>query len=193
MSADQKLVVCGLANVRHALKTYRANALVSVLHPDLIPETPDGLPCANHFRLPIDDIEGPFPGLNHAVRQDVGALCDFAKKWHDGALGGASPSSAHSRGLVVHCFAGISRSTAAAYAMLCALNPTQSERKLANYLRSVSPAASPNRLIVELADQVLARNGRMIDAIKAIGSGSASAHVGPFALSANVEDVRYAA
>ena len=57
--------------------------------------------------------------------------------------------------MLIHCWAGISRSTAAAYVALCALNPHADERTLANRLRSASPQASPNPRIVALADAEL--------------------------------------
>lgn len=192
MAADQQLVVCGLSDVPRAVQVFKANALVSVLHPDLIPETPADVPASNHFRLHVDDIDGPFSGLTHATPDGVAALCRFAQQWRDGHLP-SGPGSARDRALVVHCFVGVSRSTAAAFAMMCAFNPAQPERKLANYLRSASPAASPNRLIVELADHALGRNGRMINAIRAIGAGSAAAKPSPFALAANLADMRDAA
>ena len=67
--------------------------------------------------------------------------------------------------MVVHCWAGISRSTAAAYTALCAINPEVSEELIAVRLRDASPTAYPNRLIIQLADAALGRNGRMVRAI----------------------------
>ena len=66
--------------------------------------------------------------------------------------------------------AGISRSTAAAF-VTCALSPDRSEASIAQALRRASPTAKPNIRIVALADDMLGRNGRMVDAITAIGPG----------------------
>ena len=52
--------------------------------------------------------------------------------------------------LVVHCYAGISRSTASAFVAVCALNPHRDEFAIARQIRAASPIASPNRLIVEI-------------------------------------------
>ena len=57
--------------------------------------------------------------------------------------------------LLIHCWAGISRSTAAAFITLCALNPDIEELELARALRRASPTAYPNRLLVALADEAL--------------------------------------
>ena len=90
------------------------------------------------------------PGEEH-----VGQLIDFALDW-----GGQGP-------MVVHCWAGISRSTAAAYTALCAINPEVPEELIALRLREASPTAYPNRLIIRLADDALGRRGRMVRAIEA--------------------------
>ena len=44
------------------------------------------------------------------------------------------------------------------------------ERRLnEDALRKASPTATPNQHLVALADDILGRNGRMVDAIRAIG------------------------
>ena len=95
------------------------------------------------------------PGEEH-----VEQLIDFALDW-----GGQGP-------MVVHCWAGISRSTAAAYTALCAINPGVPEELIALRLREASPTAYPNRLIIRLADDALGRRGRMVRAIESIGAAS---------------------
>ena len=68
--------------------------------------------------------------------------------------------------LLIHCYAGVSRSTAAAYAVACALQPEADELALAAALRAASPSATPNPRIVALADSHLGRQGRMVAAIQ---------------------------
>jgi predicted protein tyrosine phosphatase len=82
--------------------------------------------------------------------------------------------------LVIHCFAGISRSTASAFTIACALNPNRDEVTIARQIRAASPSAYPNRRIVTLADQVLTRNGRMVAALEAMGPGDMSVSGRPF-------------
>jgi predicted protein tyrosine phosphatase len=97
-------------------------------------------------------------------------ILDFAGNWD------------RSRPLVINCYAGISRSTASAYIIAAALSPKRDEAELANTLRAVSPSATPNPRLIALADQVLGRDGRMIEAIKAIGRGADAFEGTPFAL-----------
>lgn len=71
--------------------------------------------------------------------------------------------------LLIHCFAGVSRSTAAAYILACAHGGD--ELALAVQLRNLCPEATPNPLMVALADTILRRDGAMSRAIAGIGRG----------------------
>jgi predicted protein tyrosine phosphatase len=84
--------------------------------------------------------------------------------------------------MVIHCFAGISRSTAGAYVAACALNPERDEMQIAWDIRRASRTAQPNSRIVTIADRLLKRDGRMIRAIEAIGVGDAATEGHPFRL-----------
>jgi predicted protein tyrosine phosphatase len=84
--------------------------------------------------------------------------------------------------LVFHCYMGISRSTACAFASVCALNPRRDEANIAQALRRASPSATPNARIVSLADELLGRRGRMIAAIENIGQGVFGGEAAPFRL-----------
>ena len=84
--------------------------------------------------------------------------------------------------MVIHCFAGVSRSTAAAYIAACALSPKRDEFAVARSLRAASPTATPNARLVALADSALQRGGRMNGAIAAIGRGEECFEGTPFTL-----------
>ena len=87
------------------------------------------------------------------------AILDFGRRRDD------------QRALLIHCWAGISRSSAAAFAIACDRNPGF-ERDIAIELRRRVAVATPNRLMVRLADDLLERDGRMIEAIARIGRGA---------------------
>ena len=123
----------------------------------------------NHRRFSFNDITEPRPGLVAPNAEMIGALLDFGRGW-DGA-----------RPLLIHCWAGISRSCAAAFVLACDRNPGR-ERAIADELRRRAPFATPNRLMVRLADDLLARDGRMVAAIDAIGRGAEAPHGEPFDL-----------
>ena len=114
---------------------------------------------ANRLLLRFNDIVAPQAGLTPPSPADIETLIAFAQTWH-----GTAP-------LLAHCWAGISRSTAAAYIIACLHHAPGTEWELAQLLRRAAPEATPNRLMVALADDILRRDGQMIQAIAEIGRG----------------------
>jgi predicted protein tyrosine phosphatase len=104
------------------------------------------------------------------AQEHVERLIDFVGQWDR-----AAP-------MVVHCYAGISRSTAGAYVAACALNPARDEQQIAWDIRRASRTAQPNVAIVSIADRLLKRDGRMVRAIETIGPGHAAMEGDPFRL-----------
>ena len=75
-----------------------------------------------------------------------------------------------------------SRSTAASYIIACLHHAPGAERELAQLLRRAAPEATPNKLMIALADEILQRNGQMIRAIAEIGRGREAGCGTPFTL-----------
>ena len=69
--------------------------------------------------------------------------------------------------ILVHCHAGVSRSPAAAFILMCQRNDGR-EQEAATVLRKQARHAWPNRLMVEIADALLARNGRLVTALRSM-------------------------
>lgn len=164
------LHVCPLSRVRDTLDGSGARHLITLINRQTMLETPAGIEPANHLRLAFNDIVAPQEGLVHPCEAHVEELIRFATTWN------------RQGSLVVHCWAGISRSTAAAFITLCALNPDAPERLVAQRIRQESATASPNRLLVKLADDVLGRGGRMLSAVEAMGPAEPASEGHPFAL-----------
>jgi predicted protein tyrosine phosphatase len=153
-----KLIVCPLAQLDAALSLVPSHVL-TLLAPDAeIPSCP-GIAPAGRLVLSFNDINGPTEGLTHASRADIENLIAFAQSWR-----GPAP-------FVAHCWAGISRSTAAAYIIACLHHSPGTEQDLAEQLRRMAPWATPNPWMVALADNILGRSGLMTQAIAAIGRG----------------------
>jgi predicted protein tyrosine phosphatase len=136
---------------------------------DLV-QRPGNIRSENHLILGMDDITGPLHGYIAPADEHVTRLLDFVRGWDRSAP------------LVMHCYAGISRSTAGAYVAACALNPHRGEHAIARELRLASPTATPNFRIVALADRALGRGGRMTTAIEEIGRGVMAYEGDPFRL-----------
>lgn len=162
--------VCSLALMHQTVETVGARHVVTLMRKTDIITRPETIEEPNHLILSIDDISEPLDGYLLPAEEHVTRLIDFVGNWDRSAP------------LVVHCYAGISRSTAAAFVAACALNPRRDEVAIAKAIRHASPTASPNQRIVSLADRVLKRNGRMIQAVDAIGPAETAYEGVPFRL-----------
>ncbi|MBE9606973.1 protein tyrosine phosphatase [Acetobacteraceae bacterium H6797] len=162
--------VTPLSHLRQVLAASRAGHLISLLSVGAHAERPAQIPPARWLHLAMHDITEEREGYVAPSLAHVGAIIDFARGWKREAP------------LVVHCYAGISRSTAAAYIIAAALRPDWDEAALARKLRRLSPSATPNPRLVALADELLDRHGRMRAAIAAIGRGDEAFEGSPFAL-----------
>jgi predicted protein tyrosine phosphatase len=162
--------VCPLSKVDATVSAAGAERLISLLAAGTAMTRPAAIAEHNHLFLSLHDIAEPREGMTPPGEIHVRTLLDFAGRWD------------RSRPLVINCYAGISRSTASAYIIAAALAPKRDEAELAQTLRWLSPSATPNIRLVMLADGMLGRNGRMIEAIKAIGRGADAFEGVPFAL-----------
>jgi predicted protein tyrosine phosphatase len=66
---------------------------------------------------------------------------------------------------LIHCEAGVSRSTAAAFIVFAAVLGPGQERAALDATLAVAPDARPNRWMVRLADVELQRDGRLLAAL----------------------------
>jgi predicted protein tyrosine phosphatase len=162
--------VCSLARLHATVEETGALHVVTLLKDTDRVERPRTILEANHLVLGMDDISAPMDGYVMPGDEHVRRLIDFARGWD------------RRKPMVVHCYAGISRSTAGAYVAACALNPYRDEAAIAHELRRASPTATPNARIVSLADSLLGRAGRMMAAIDAIGRGEMAYEGIPFRL-----------
>ena len=162
--------VCSLARLYDTVDTTGARHIVTLLRLTDRVQRPSHIAAENHLVLSVDDISMPLDGHTLPAEEHVERLIKFVGTWDR-----ATP-------MVMHCFAGISRSTAGAFVAACALNPQRDEREIAWALRRASRTAQPNTRIVSVADRLLKRDGRMIRAVDAIGPGDLASEGRPFRL-----------
>ena len=162
--------VCSLARLQETVEDTGARHVVSLIGDEAMVLRPHGIRPEHHLRLRLHDIAAPLDGYIMPGEEHVADLIRFVRDWDRRAP------------LVVHCYMGISRSTASAYASVCALNPRRNEAAIAQALRRASPTATPNIRIVTLADKLLGRDGRMVAAIETIGRGVMADEAMPFRL-----------
>ena len=154
------IVVTPLSAVESAIAQYRPSHIVTLLSPEHMIDTPAAFPPERHLRLGMHDVAESWTSDCAPCVDHVRSLLEFGRGWT-----GESP-------MLVHCWAGISRSMAAAYILLCERLGPGSEERIAQTMRARAAHAFPNPLIVRLADQELNRGGRMASAVEAIGRGA---------------------
>jgi predicted protein tyrosine phosphatase len=160
--------VCSLAALPDTVTASGASHVLTIMANVDQVQRPRSILPAHHLKVQVDDITEPIDGFVAPSEVHVEQVLGFVRGWYRRAP------------LVIHCYAGISRSTASAFAAVCALNPDRDELSIARQIRAASPIAAPNRLIVGLADQALGRRGRMLRALDDMGPGSMIAEGRPF-------------
>jgi predicted protein tyrosine phosphatase len=138
------------------------------------PETPKNVDPRNHLKMTLADIAEPQEGMIHPGAEHVQQVIAFGERW--AKEGGAQ------RPIIVHCFAGISRSTASALTIACLLRPKTVEARFTEALRASSESAQPNTLLIEHADRLLGRHGRLVTAVEDMGLADFSKAGQPFVL-----------
>jgi predicted protein tyrosine phosphatase len=164
------LHVCPLSRLHETVAATRASHMVSLMGAGAAVERPESIAAERHLFIGVSDIVEPLEGYVLPEAEHIEQLLAFVRAW-----GRESP-------LVLHCWAGISRSTAAAYIAACVLAPERDEARIALALREASPSATPNPRFIALADDLLGRRGRMVDAVRAIGRGAEAMEGTPFML-----------
>jgi predicted protein tyrosine phosphatase len=162
--------VTPLSRLAETVESSGARHLVTLVTQGTDVVRPAPIDPARHLFIGVSDIVDPMDGHILPAETHVERLVGFVREWDR-----ATP-------LVIHCWAGISRSTAAAYISLCALLPEADETELARRLRAAAPSATPNSRLVSLADTHLDRRGRMIAGIATIGRGADAYEGTPFRL-----------
>ncbi len=162
--------VCPLSLVADTVRSSGARTLLTLINRDTPVPRPPSIAAERHCFVAVSDIVTAQEGHILPAAEHVEEVLAVARGWDQ-----AAP-------LLIHCWAGVSRSTAAAYISACALSESRCEFELARTLRERSPTATPNALMISVADALLGRNGRMVEAVGAIGRGRECYEGVPFAL-----------
>ena len=152
------IYITSLANMPNLIRRFDIEYLVSIVDADGQPSTPTEISFSRHHRCVVDDIVESQPGKIAPQTKHIEDLIEFLDAWD-------SESS-----LLIHCIAGVSRSTAAA--LIAATLKTKNPRQSATALRVAAPYAWPNQRIVSLADAILGLDGQLIRARNEMGPAS---------------------
>ena len=150
-----RLYVCSLAEMPGHVAALHPDRLITLLQEEWQPPTPLRFDPAHHHRVVVNDITEPMPDQILPTREHVEGLVDFLEASREVSL-------------LIHCYAGVSRSTAAALIAMVLHAPGR-ERDAARALRAAAAYAQPNRLILQHADDILGRRGGLLAALASMG------------------------
>ncbi len=153
-----RFTICGIPELGSHCEAGVTHVL-SILDPEH-PEPPEFEDYAPHRRLALrfHDIIDPIPGRYAPSRDDVIRLLAFGRELSDA-------DACH---LLVHCHAGVSRSTAATALILAQAHPARPARDVLDAVSQIRPRAWPNLRILEYGDDLLGRRGEIVAAVAAI-------------------------
>jgi len=153
------ILVTPLSAIEDTIRLYRPSHMITLLSPEHMIETPEGIEAARHLKLGLNDVSLAEDSEAPPEARHIDQLLEFGRTWDTRAP------------MLIHCWAGVSRSMAAAFTLLCDRLGPWSERDIAVAMRRRAPHAYPNPLMVRLADKALRRDGRMVVAAEGIGRG----------------------
>ncbi len=156
------IIVCPYDEIEQAVARYQPASAISILDEGEQAPAMTGVSAERHLRL----------SLSMAVAEMMMPPCPEQEGARIRTLLNFAQSIDWLRAVLIHCRLGLSRSPAAAYILQCALAPEKDEQLIADELRACSENIEPSLMMVAKADDLLGRDGRMVDAIEKIGMGS---------------------
>ena len=153
------LTICGLEE----LESHGSRGVTHILS-ILDPGWPDptvfgGWDRFHRTTLRFHDIVDPMPGQILPEPEDVAQILAFGRALEEDAAG---RTEGH---LLIHCHAGISRSTAAMTMLLAQASPDTGEEAIVERLTAIRPQSWPNLRMTAFADEELGRGGRLTAAV----------------------------
>jgi predicted protein tyrosine phosphatase len=156
-----RITICGLDELA-ARGCGDATHVLSILDPGW-PDPPELKAQLLHRRVKLrfHDVIDPLPGVILPERWDVELLLAFGREATDYREYAAGSH------LLIHCHAGVSRSTAAAILILAQRHADRPADEAILGVVRLRPRAWPNLRMLELGDAALGRNGEIVKAAAA--------------------------
>ena len=154
------ITVCGIEELAGNCSA-EASHVLSILDPDCpVPEAFGAFGEHEKLELRFHDVIDELPGHQAPQPAHVERILAFGRNLL------AQPRSATH--LLVHCHAGISRSTASMALILAQALPTQPAAAIVGMVHQIREKAWPNLRLIEIGDAMLRRSGTLVDATTAL-------------------------
>ena len=158
MQIPFRVTICGLDELA-GHSAARVTHVLSILDPEWpVPEAFGSFGEHAKLELRFHDIIEQQPGLVMPGPDDVTRLLEFGR-------GLDREPAAH---LLVHCHAGISRSSASMALLIAQAVPQAAGAEIFDELLRIRTKIWPNLRIIELGDAALGRKGALIEAVKTV-------------------------
>jgi predicted protein tyrosine phosphatase len=157
-AAVMRITICGIDELRlHG--DAGVTHVLSILDPDW-PDPAEFIAYDPHHRIALrfHDVIAPSPSIVPPSPDHVEQLLAFGREAN------AAGSDTH---ILIHCHAGISRSTAAAALLLAQADPARQPADIFAEIARLRPRAWPNLLLLELGEAALGRQGEIVPAAAA--------------------------
>lgn len=142
-------IICGIPELADHAQS-RVTHVLSILDPtEPDPAAFADFPPHERLTLRFDDVIAPLPGYVAPTPQHVEQLLDFGR-----GIGATDLAT-----LLIHCHAGVSRSTASAAALLLQAFPDAKPDAVFEHIGRIRPQAWPNSRMVAFADTALGLRG----------------------------------
>jgi predicted protein tyrosine phosphatase len=155
-----KITVCGIDE----LPTHGdvgVSHVLSILDPEWpVPDAFASYGAHERLELRFHDVIDDVPGMIAPQPSHVARLLAFGRD-----LAAEPAPGAH---LLVHCHAGVSRSTASMILLIAQACPRLAASVVAREILRIRPQAWPNLRIVEIGDTMLGRDGAIVEAVREI-------------------------
>lgn len=146
-----KVTICGIPELSLHCSAGVSHVLSIIDSHEPRPPALDDYAGIDHELVRFDDVVAEYPGFEACTPTHIARVLAFGERVH------AVPAS-H---VLVHCHAGISRSTAAAAILMCQHAPGHEEAAFLKLLE-LRKHGWPNTRMVEFADTLLGRDGAML-------------------------------
>ena len=146
-----KVTICGIPELSQHCSVGVSHVLSIIDTHEPRPTALDQYSAIDHELIRFDDVVAEYPGFEACTPAHIVKVLEFGDRVH------ARPDS-H---VLVHCHAGISRSTAAAAILMCQHAPGQEEAAFLKLL-GMRKHGWPNTRMVEFADTLLKRDGALL-------------------------------